>query len=187
MSIKEFPSPPRTWKGKEKKGESVWIDPATALGRMQNVISEDEFKALSLVPSHELISRHIHKLVQVLGESLCMKTDYLATEKLVMANSRAEAKKAESSKLRKDLIEAMGEANDAKTKLKEVSDELRTKKMLVIQKDEEIQYAMLKLNSECFELLRQWTMKYPAEFDYFNIEFEAIDKEIMTDEAAKQA
>ena len=86
-----------------------------------------------------------------------MMTDYLGTEeKLVMANSRAEAKKAENSKLRKDLIEAMGEANDAKTKLKEVSDELRTKKMLVIQKDEEIQSAMLKLNSECDKAMSEF-------------------------------
>ena len=78
-----------------------------------------------------------------------MTTDYLAIEeKLVMANSRAEATKAESLKLRKDLIEEMREANDTKTKLKEVSDELRIEKMLVIQKDEEIQSAMLKLNSK---------------------------------------
>ena len=78
-----------------------------------------------------------------------MTTNYLATkEKLVMANSWVEATKAESLKLRKDLIDAMGEANDAKTKLKEVSDELRIEKMLVIQRDEEIQSAMLKLNSE---------------------------------------
>ena len=80
---------------------------------------------------------------------MCMTTDFLAIEeKLVMANSWAEATKAESSKLRKDLIEAMREANDTKTKLKEFSDELRTEKMLVIQKDEEIQSTMLKLNSE---------------------------------------
>nr|POE96210.1 hypothetical protein CFP56_59997 [Quercus suber] len=50
--------------------------------------------------------------------------------------------------LRKNLIKAMGEANDAKAKLKEVSDELRIEKMLIIQKDEEIHSAMLKLNSE---------------------------------------
>ena len=38
-----------------------------------------------------------------------------------------------------------------------------------------------------FELLWQWTIKHHIEFDYSNIEFEAIDKEIMADEAAKQA
>nr|POF03272.1 hypothetical protein CFP56_44191 [Quercus suber] len=81
----------------------------------------------------------------------------------------------------------MGEANDAKAKLKEVSDELRIEKMLVIQKDEEIHSAMLKLNFECFKLLRQWTMKHHTEFDYSNIEYEAIDKEIMANEVAEWA
>lgn len=124
-------------------------------------------------------------------------TDYLTIEeKLVMANSQAEATKAESSKLRKDLIEAMGEANNAKTKLKEVFDEQRTGKMLVIQKDEEIQSAMLKLNSEHEKVVAEflsskdllnyhWIMNHHIEFDYSNIEFEAINKEIMADEAAK--
>ena len=75
-----------------------------------------------------------------------MTTDYLTTEeKLVMANSRAEPKKAKSSKLRKDLIEAM-----------EVFDELRIEKMLVIQKDEEIQSAMLKLNFECEKAIAEF-------------------------------
>ena len=139
-----------------------------------------------------------------------MTTDYFTIEeKLVMANSRVEATKAKSSKLRKDLIEAMGEANDAKTKLKEVSNELRTEKMPIIQKDEEIQFAMLKLNSKRekavaeflswktysvatfneyikgSELLQQRTMKHHTEFDYSNIEFVAIDKKLMADEAAK--
>ena len=51
-----------------------------------------------------------------------MITDYLSTdEKIEMANSRAEATKAESLKLRKDLIRAMDLANEAKIKLKEVT------------------------------------------------------------------
>ena len=60
--------------------------------------------------------------LQVIGESLCLITDYLSTdEKIEMANSRAEATKAESLKLRKDLIRAMDLANEAKIKLKEVT------------------------------------------------------------------
>ena len=65
VSIEELSSPPQTWKGKEKKGESVWTNPATTLGQYHNVISDDELKALSSVPSYELVSRHMHKLVQV--------------------------------------------------------------------------------------------------------------------------
>ena len=59
-------SPPTTRsKGKAKVGKSVWDDPATALGRAHNVITNDELKGLSSIPSQELVSRHIHILVQV--------------------------------------------------------------------------------------------------------------------------
>ena len=59
-------SPPTTHsKGKAKVSKSVWEDPATALGRAQNVITDDELKGLLSIPSHELVSHHIHKLVQV--------------------------------------------------------------------------------------------------------------------------
>ena len=59
-------TPPLTRaKGKDKVGMSVWDDLAIALGCAQNVITNDELKSLLSVPSHELISQHIHKLVQV--------------------------------------------------------------------------------------------------------------------------
>lgn len=62
-----------------------------------------------------------------------MTTDYLAMkEKVVMVNSRAEAVEVESSKLRKDLIETMDWANEAKDKLNEVTNQLRMERMLVI-------------------------------------------------------
>nr|POE86721.1 hypothetical protein CFP56_62663 [Quercus suber] len=83
-------------RGKSKIGMNVWDDPATALGHAHNIITTDELKSLSSVPSHELISCHIHKLVQVLGESLRITTDYLGTEeKIVMASSKAESVEAE--------------------------------------------------------------------------------------------
>ena len=52
-------------KGKAKVGKSVWDDPATTLGRAHNVITDNELKGLLSIPSHELVNRHIHKLVQV--------------------------------------------------------------------------------------------------------------------------
>lgn len=65
MSLEELPSPPQKKKGKEKKGENVWTDPTVALGQAHNVIFYDELKALSSVPSHELVCLHVHKLLQV--------------------------------------------------------------------------------------------------------------------------
>ena len=52
-------------KGKGKVGKSVWKDLATAIGRAHNVITNEELRGLSSVPSHELVSHNIHKLVQV--------------------------------------------------------------------------------------------------------------------------
>ena len=68
-----------------------------------------------------------------------MTIDYLSSEeKAVVANSKVDSIKAESSKLRKDLIEVIDQAIKAKEKVKELKDALKVEKMLVIQKDEEI-------------------------------------------------
>ena len=62
-----------------------------------------------------------------------MTTNYLTMkERVVIASSRVEATETESSRLRKDMIKAMDQANKAKAKLKELSNQLRTKKMLAI-------------------------------------------------------
>ena len=72
-------------------------------------------------------------LIQVLGESLCLTTNYLGIEEKVgVVNSKLESIEAESSKLRKDLIEAMDEVNTAKEKIKELNEALKVEKMLVV-------------------------------------------------------
>ena len=50
-----------------------------------------------------------------------------------------EALELEKSKLRKELISAMDEANTAKEKAKALADNLRMKKHLTIKKDEQLQ------------------------------------------------
>ena len=50
-------------KGKGKVGKSVWVVPATAMGHAHNMITDDELKGLLSIPSHELVSHHIHNLV----------------------------------------------------------------------------------------------------------------------------
>nr|POE84857.1 hypothetical protein CFP56_72574 [Quercus suber]POF10611.1 hypothetical protein CFP56_23383 [Quercus suber] len=196
-------------KGKSKIGQSVWDDPATALGRAHNVITNDELKSLSSIPSHELVSRHIHKLEQVLGESLRITIDYLNTEeKVVVATSKVESVEVECSQLKKDLITAMNERNKANQRIKELTEALRMEKALVVQKDEQIQAALLKTDEERvkviknfkeseefsdlqfiqyfkgFELLRRWTMKHHSTaINFSNLGFEKIDTEILEDES----
>ena len=55
-----------------------------------------------------------------------------------------ESVEVECFKLRKDLIVAMNERNDTNGKIKELTETLRVEKELVVQKDEEIQAALLK-------------------------------------------
>ena len=76
---------------------------------------------------------------QVLGESLHITCEYLAQEtKVVFAVLRVEALEAKNSKLKKDLIIAMGEANAMKEKLKVIGDDLRAERQLMVGKDEQL-------------------------------------------------
>ena len=53
-------------KGKEKVGSSVWSDAEVAVDRAHEFFTPGEMKEISNTPSHEMVSRHVHKLVQVL-------------------------------------------------------------------------------------------------------------------------
>ena len=50
-------------KGKGKIDATNWEDAITTLGRAHNVVTPNELKGLAKVLSHELVNRHIHKLV----------------------------------------------------------------------------------------------------------------------------
>ena len=53
-------------KGKEKVGSSVWFDAEAAMDRANEIFTPGEMKEISSIPSHEMVSRHVHKLVQVI-------------------------------------------------------------------------------------------------------------------------
>ena len=61
----------------------------------------------------------------------------------MVANSKVDSIEAESSRLRKDLIEAMDQLTMAKEKVKELKEALKVEKKLVIPKDEEVQATFL--------------------------------------------
>ena len=83
--------------------------------------------------------------------------DYLnSEEKIMVTNSKVDLIEAESSKLRKDLIEAMDQLTKAKEKVKDLKDALKVEKKLVIQKNEEIQAALLKTNEECEKVIAKF-------------------------------
>ena len=53
-------------KGKEKVGASIWADAGMAVARVNEVVTLEDLKEISAMPFHEMVNRHVHKLVQVI-------------------------------------------------------------------------------------------------------------------------
>ena len=53
-------------KGKEKIGSNIWSDAEAAMDRANELLTPGEMKEISSIPSHEMVSCHVHKLVQVI-------------------------------------------------------------------------------------------------------------------------
>ena len=70
VSVEEVARPLKKWKvgskGKEKIGSSVWSDAEAAMDRANELLTPGEMKEISSIPSHEMVSRYVHKLVQVI-------------------------------------------------------------------------------------------------------------------------
>lgn len=73
-----------------------------------------------------------------------------------MATSKVESVEVECSQLKKDLIVAINERTDTNQKVKEFTEALRMEKALVVQKDEEIQVALLKTNDERDKIIQKF-------------------------------
>ena len=108
----------------------------------------------------------------------------------------------EKSKLRKELISAMDEANTAKEKAKALANNLRMKKRLTIKKDEQLQAVNQKVKTvdakvveafqqtnkyntilfswyyKGFELLWRYIVKHPISVDLWSLDLEEVDKEM---------
>ena len=145
----------------------------------------------------------------MLGESLHLSLEHLAQEaKVESALSRVAALEAQKSKLKKDLITAMGEANLPKEKAKTLSDDLRAERQLTMEKDKQLLAANEKVKTivvkavegfqqteeynivlfnwyfKGFELLRRYFIKHPSRVDQENLDLEEVDKDMAVDKAS---
>ena len=83
-----------------------------------------------------------------MGETIHITLEYLSNEvKATSAGSRVVALEVENSKLGKDLIAAMNEANTYKEKAKVLSDNLRAERQLTLEKDEQLLAAKEKIKT----------------------------------------
>ena len=84
----------------------------------------------------------------MLGESLHITSKYFTQEaKVASLTSRMEALEVESSTLKQNMIDSMGEATILQEKVKTLSDELRAERQLTLEKDEQLLGAKEKLKT----------------------------------------
>ena len=125
--------------------------------------------------------------------------------------SRMGALEKENSKLKKNLIDSMDKATTLKEKVKTLSDDLRAKRQLTLEKDEQLLGANEKLKTiaarsvkafqttdeynkvlfswyfKCFELLRRYLVKHPTRVDMESLDLKEVDKEMVIDEVAQSS
>ena len=148
----------------------------------------------------------------MLGESLHITLEYLASEaKVESAQSHASSLEAKNSKLKKELIATMNDANLAKEKLRTLTDELRVKQELTKEKGEQLAAARERAKRlaakavegfqqteeyntvlfswyfKGFELLRRYFIKHPSGVDLEKLDLEDVDKEMAVNEAAQSS
>ena len=146
----------------------------------------------------------------MLGESLHITSDYLTQEaKVASLTSKMEAMEAETSTLKQNLIDSMGEAITLKEKVKALSDDLRAERQLTLEKDEQLLGAKESLKTiaaksieafqttdeyntvrfswyfKGFELLRRYVVKHPFGVDLGKLDLEEVDQDMAADEAAQ--
>ena len=91
ISIEEVARPSKkqkaTNKGKGKVGASIWSDAGMAMDRATELFTPGEMKEVTSIPSHEMVSRHVHKLVQVNHHTPCpLLRPYLPDHFLFLLN-----------------------------------------------------------------------------------------------------
>ena len=148
----------------------------------------------------------------MLGESLHITSEYLTQEaKVASLTSKLEALEAENSTLKKNLIDSMGRATNLKEKVKTLSDDLRVKRQLTQEKDEQLLGAKEKLKTiaarsieafqmtdeyntvlfnwyfKGFKLLRRYLVKHPFGVELEKLDLEEVNQEMATDEAAQSS
>ena len=118
---------------------------------------------------------------------------------------------AENSKLKKELIVAMNEANLVKEKLKTLTEELTVERELTKENDEQLTAAKERIKGiaakavegfqqteeyntvlfnwyfKGFKLLRRYFIKHPSGVDLEKLDLEEVDKEMVADKAAQSS
>ncbi|KAL0008460.1 hypothetical protein SO802_009962 [Lithocarpus litseifolius] len=144
-------------KGKDKgPPSSLWDDAGVAVLKAHKAILVEELSPLGVKPSHDLMSSHVHKVMQVLGDSLYISGKYLDhEEKYVMAKSKVESLSAENESLKSQIFTLADEAKNEKEHLKTLKKSIHTEKAFSKLKDKQIDEALLKVKKAGSEVVEK--------------------------------
>ena len=130
---------------------------------------------------------------------------------MVSLASRMEVLEAENSTLMMKLIESMHEVNTSKEISKTLADDLREKRQLTLEKDEQLLVAKDKLKTivarsiegfqqtneystvlfswyfKGFKLLRHYLVKHPSGVDLQSLDLEVVDQEMAANKATQSS
>lgn len=100
---------------------SFWDDPRLAVAEAHDVILMDELKHLSSIESHNLVTQHLHKSVQILAKSMHFTAKYLdIEEKLTFAQAQIMNLDVENTSLKESVKKVMVESVEVKKQLETV-------------------------------------------------------------------
>ncbi|KAL0008668.1 hypothetical protein SO802_010170 [Lithocarpus litseifolius] len=146
---------------------SFWEDAGTTVQKAQDTISMEDLELLMGKSPHELMSSHVHKLIQI---SALVDESKKDKDHLTVLEKSIDTKKAFSRLKDKQVYEALSKVEKASIKAVEkfkVSDEFS---------DKLCDYYM-----KAFELFKKYLAKHHPELDFSNLDVEVVDKEVLAD------
>ncbi|XP_050241950.1 uncharacterized protein LOC126690877 [Quercus robur] len=176
-----------------------------SVGKAHEVISIEDLTPLTSKPSNKLMSSHIHRVMQVLGESLYLSRKYLDyKEKYVLAQSKVESVSFKNASLAEQVTKLTADLVKAQDCLSVLEKDLKTEKTFCALKDKQLEAALGKIEEaqtqamtnfknsdeyddklcalyvEGFDLVR---FSHHLEIDLSTLDIEKFEIEIVADQA----
>nr|POF19063.1 hypothetical protein CFP56_42401 [Quercus suber] len=170
---------------------TFWDDADAAALKAYEALSVDDLNPLMAKSSGEVISSHIQKLMQALGESLFISGKLLDLEKKVATSEplvKSLSAKNETLKNKVAILTAEVE-NDKERVIGDIELKLENVGATTIQdfKDsDEYSDELYKYYMEGFDLLMKWMAKYHPSLELSGLAMDDVEKELLSIEATME-
>ncbi|KAL0010979.1 hypothetical protein SO802_006087 [Lithocarpus litseifolius] len=157
-----------------------------AILKAHDTIAIEDLEPLTTESFQELMSSHVHKIMQVLGESLYLLGKYLAYEKkLASSVSQVESLSSKNAMLKEKVSSLKGEAKETQEHLKALEKDVSTEKTFSRLKDKQIEEALARIPKLCdyyvegFDPFHKYLAKHHPELDFSKLDMDEVEREIL--------